>query len=740
MTRTAIRTCPLCEATCGLRLHLDGDVVTRVEGDPDDVFSRGYLCPKGAAFGELEADPDRLRRPLVRGDDGVHREVTWDEAFATIERRLVPLLAEHGPAAVAAYLGNPNVHNLSGSFYVKPLLRALRTRNIFSATTVDQMPKHVSSGLLFGDPFAIPVPDIDRTDWMLMLGANPRMSNGSLFTAPDLPARLSALTARGRLVVVDPRRSRTAAKASEHVPIRPGTDVHLLLAMIHTLFAEDLVDLGGLAAHVTGLDDLAEAVAGCDADAAAAVTGVAADTIRRLARELAAAQRGVVYGRIGTTTVRFGTTTSWAVDVLNVLTGHLDTAGGAMFPKPAHVPDRSGRRPFRTGRWHSRVAGHPEVNSELPVAAMAEEILTPGEGRIRCLVTVAGNPVLSTPDGDGLAEALGSLDLMISIDPYLNETTRHADVVLPPPGALERGHYDVAFTALAIRNIANYSPPVVARPDGRPDEWELLLRLAAIALGHGAHADVAAADDLVARQLVESTVSWSGSKVDGRDPEDVMAALEPRRGPERLLDLLLRAGPYGDGFGSDPDGISLATLEERPHGLDLGPLAPRVPEVLTTATGSIELAPGPILADLARVAAAAAHPGAGEGGLLLVGRRHLRTNNSWMHNVPMLAKGRDLCVLQIHPDDAAARGLTAGADACVRSTVGEVRAPVELTEDIMRGVVSLPHGFGHDAAGTRMGIAADRPGVNSNRLTPRDIDPLSGNAVLNGIEVTVGPA
>lgn len=739
MTRTAIRTCPLCEATCGLKLTLDGDRVTRVEGDPDDVFSRGYLCPKGAAFGQLEQDPDRLDAPLVKGDDGVHREVSWPEAFAEVERRLGELLGTHGNDAVGVYLGNPNVHNLSGALYVKPMLKALRTRALFSASTVDQMPKHVSSGLLFGDPLAIPVPDLDRTDWMLMLGANPRMSNGSLMTAPDLPSRLSALVARGRLVVVDPRRSRTADKASEHVPIRPGTDAFLLLAMIHTLFEEDLVRLGRLGPHLDGVDAVRDAVARFTPEAVADATRVPAGTTRRLARELAAAERGVVYGRIGTTTVRYGTVTSWAVDVLNALTGHLDEPGGAMFTRPAHVPDRSGRRPFRTGRWHSRVGGHPEVLSELPAAAMSEEITTPGEGQLRCLVTIAGNPVLSTPNGARLGAALAQLDLMISIDPYLNETTRHADIVLPPPGALQRGHYDVSFTGLAIRNVANYSPPVLPLPDDRPDEWEILLRLAGVALGQPADLDLAAADAFVARQLVESLVAQPGSRVHGAEPDELMAALAHRRGPERLLDLLLRAGPYGDGFDDDSDGLSLATLEANPHGLDLGPLEPRVPDVVITPSGAVELAPPQVIADLDRVADGLAELVAD--GLVLVGRRHLRTNNSWMHNVPMLAKGVDLCTLQVHADDAARLGLSDGGSARVGSRVGEVVAPVEVTEDILPGVVSLPHGFGHDADGIRLQVAEARPGVNSNLLTDEsDLDPLSGTAVLNGIPVTVAPA
>jgi anaerobic selenocysteine-containing dehydrogenase len=734
--RTAYRTCPLCEATCGLELTLVDDRITRVRGDADDVFSQGYLCPKGAAFGQLEHDPDRVRQPLVRDADGELRPASWAEAFRRVAERLEPILAEHGRDAVAVYLGNPNVHNLSGGLYARPFVKALATRNIASASTVDQMPKHVSSGLLFGDPLAIPVPDIDRTDLLVMLGANPRMSNGSLMTAPDLPGRLDALRSRGgRLIVVDPRRSRTAADADEHHAIRPGTDALLLLAVAWTLFDEELVALGDLAASTSGLGDVRAAITRFSPEAVAGPTGIAAGTTRRLARQLAAADRAVVYGRIGTTTVRYGTVASWAVDLVNLLTGNLDRAGGAMFPRPAHVPDRSHRRPFRTGRWRSRVRGLPEVLGEIPVATLADEIATPGDGQVRALFTVAGNPVLSTPNGERLDHAIAALDLLVCIDPYLNETTRHADVLLPPPGAMHRGHYDLAFTGLAIRNVANYSPPAVPLPDGQPDEWEILLVLAGIAAGQGPDVDVDAFDDLVARTVLDQQVASAGSRLHGLDPEELWTELEGRRGPERILDLLLRAGPYGDGFGRHPDGLSLAVLEAQPHGVDLGPLEPRIPEVLATASGTIELAPPTVLDDLDRVAAALEAP---TDGLVLIGRRHLRTNNSWMHNLPMLTRGRDLCTLQVHPEDADRHGLVDGDTARIRSRVGAVTAPVEVTDDIAPGVVSLPHGFGHDLAGVAQQVARRQPGVNSNLLTDeRDLDPLSGTAVLNGIPVEV---
>ena len=746
MARTVIRTCPLCEATCGLRIELDdADHVLRVRGDEQDVFSAGYLCPKGATLGELEADPDRLTTPRIRRD-GQLVAATWQEAYSEIARRLPALQATHGHDAVALYLGNPNVHNLSGQLYVRPLAKALRTANVSSASSVDQLPKHVSCGYLFGDPLAIPVPDIDRTELMVILGGNPRVSNGSLMTAPDLPGRLTALRRRGgRLVVIDPVRTRTADKADHHLAIRPGADVWLLLAVIETLASDGLVDPGDhLIDHLDGLEEVLALAAPFTPERVAGACGLAPEAIRWLARELAATPRAVVYGRLGTSTVPFGTVTSWLVDVVNVLTGNLDRPGGAMFPRPAH--HRGRRRPFRHARRHSRVRGLPEAIGELPVAGLIDELVTPGEGQVRALITIAGNPVLSTPDGARLDAALAELDLLIAVDPFITATSRHADVILPPPAILQRPHYDLAFTALAVRNIANHSPAAVPLAEGQPDEWEILLTLAAIALGQEPPVDVDAADAVVLQQAVAGVVADPDARLATRDPDELIAQLAGRRGPERLLDLLLRSGPYGDGFGTHPDGLSLAVLEANPHGVDLGPLTPRVPEVLATASGRIELAPAPITADLARVAraldAATARAASKEPQpLQLVGRRHLRTNNSWSHNVAGLAKGQQLCTLQLHPEDAAARELEDGASALVHSAAGSVTATVELTDRLRPGVVSLPHGFGHDLAGVELSVARQAGGVNANLLSPRsEVDAVSGNAVLNSIEVEVTPA
>jgi anaerobic selenocysteine-containing dehydrogenase len=745
MTRTAFRTCPLCEAGCGLEITFRdgpaGEEVARIRGDRDDVFSQGYLCPKGSTLKQLHEDPDRLRRPLVRRD-GEHVEVTWDEAFAEIERRLLPVLARHGRDACAAYIGNPTAHNLGGLLYGKAVLRALGSTNVFSASTVDQRPKEISAALMFGGGLTIPVPDVDRTDFLLMLGANPFASNGSLATAPDWPGRLERLVERGgTLVVVDPRRTRTAEMASDWVAIRPGSDAYLLMALVQVLVAEDLVDLGRCADLVTGLAGVADACAPFTPEVVAAATGLDADRIRTLARDLAAAPTACVYGRIGTTTAEFGTLTSWLVDVLNVLTGNLDRPGGAMFSRAAAGASNTRGTPrigraVQLHRRRSRVRGLPETLGELPVVALAEEIDTPGEGQVRALLTIAGNPVLSTPNAGRLDAALATLECMVSVDIYLNETTRHADVILPVPSPLQKSHYDVALLQLALRNVANYSEALLPLDPDQPSEWEVMARLALVLQGAGADADPAVVDDLMADALVRSAVADESGPVHGRDPEELLRALAPRRGPERLLDLMLRTGPYGDAFGARPDGLSLDVLEANPHGIDLGALEPRLPDVLRTPDGMIDLAPAILLADVARL-----HDGLDgrrDHRFVLIGRRHLRSNNSWMHNVQVLVKGKPRCTLQLHPDDADELGLHPGDPAVVRSRVGEVVVPVEVTDAIRPGVVSIPHGWGHDRPGTRLAVASEHAGVNSNVLSDDELfDPVSGNAVLNGIPVDV---
>jgi anaerobic selenocysteine-containing dehydrogenase len=732
---TAYATCPLCEATCGLEIKLaNGDGIAGVRGDAEDVFSHGFICPKGASIKALHEDPDRLRTPLVRRD-GELVEASWDEAFAEIDRRLPPLLERHGRDAVAIYLGNPTAHNLATLLYGRVLIKALGTRNIYSASTVDQMPKQVSAGLMFGTTLSVPVPDVDRTDHLIILGANPLHSNGSLMTAPDMRGRLRAIRRRGgKVVVVDPRRTRTAEESDEHHFIRPGADAWLLMGLLHTIFDEGLEERGSLAEWVEGLDAVREAAREFAPETVSEACGIPAGDIRRMARELAAARSAAVYGRIGTCTQEFGTLASWLVDVLNVVTGNLDRPGGAMFPKAAAAQPNSlgtpGRgRGVKLGRWTSRVRGLPEAYGELPVACLAEEIDTPGEGQVRALVTVAGNPTVSTPNAGRLARAVEGLDFMVSLDMYVNETTRHADVILPGPTQLERPHYSLGLYQLAVRNVANYTAPAFEASPGMLQEWQTILRLAAVAAGQGPDADVAAFDDFVAAEAARRETARAGGRLEGRDPAEVLAEIGDRTGPERLLDLALRAGPYD---------LTLADLEAAPHGVDLGPLEPRVPEVLRTASGRIELAPEPIVADVERLRTGLARRTGG--GMVLVGRRHLRSNNSWMHNLTPLVRGKDRCTAHVHPDDAARLGLADGEPARVSSRAGTIEIPVEVTDAVMPGVVSIPHGWGHDVDGIRLTVASAHAGANSNVLADEEhVDPLSGNAVLNGIPVELAP-
>lgn len=733
---THLRICPLCEACCGLEIRVADGRITSIRGDERDVFSAGFICPKGVAIKDLHEDPDRLRTPLIKRD-GRFVEATWDEAFAEIERRLPPLLAAHGKDAVGVSLGNPAAHKFGLGLYGTRLLKALGTHQVFTASTLDQMPKQLANGLMFGHWFSMPVPDIERCDFLLMLGANPMASNGSLWTVPDFRGKAKAMRARGgKLVVVDPRRTETAEIADAHHFIRPGGDAFLLLGMVHTLFDENLVKLGRLAGHTVGVDAVQAAVKDFAPEAVAARCGIAAATIRQLARTLATTERAAVYGRIGTCVQAFGTLNSWLVEVLNVLTGHLDEPGGAMFPKAAAFAANTAGKPgigrgIVTGRWASRVSGAPEVYGELPMNCLAEEIETPGPGQVKALITVASNPVLSAPNGPRLAAALDSLGFMLSLDIYLNETSRHADVILPGVSPLQDSHYDVPFPMFSYRNHARYSHPVEPVPAGQRPEWQTMLRLVAIVKGLGANADIQALDDALIADDVR--------KQAGPHAERVLQALAGRSGPERMLDLALRGGPYGDQFGLNPDGLSLEKVMAAPHGIDLGALQPRIPEVLRTPSGKLELAPTMLLDDVKRAAADLARPA---DDLVIVGRRHVRSNNSWMHNLPLLAKGPNRCTALVHPADAARLGLADGGRARIRGRNGEpIEAEVQVSDEMMPGVISVPHGWGHDLPGAKLGVAAARPGANLNAvLDERLTDPLSGNAVLGGAAVEVSPA
>ena len=707
---THFRACNLCEAMCGLKIEAEDGHVTSIRGDEEDPLSQGYLCPKAFALKDLHEDPDRLRTPMRRTKSG-WEAISWDAALDEAARGLSAVQKAHGRDSIGVYLGNPNVHNTGAMLFGPTLLRALGTKSRFSATSVDQLPHMLVAYWMFGHQLVIPIPDIDRTQYFLVFGANPLASNGSLMTAPGMRRRIDALRARGgKMVVVDPRRTETAERADEHVFVKPGMDAFVLLAILNVVL-ERGAKLDRLAAFTEGLPALEAAVRDATPSRVEGITGVPAATIRRIAVELADASSAVCYGRVGVSTQAYGTICQWLVNALNIVTGNCDRPGGAMFPKPALDPialKQISRGSY--GRWRTRVRGLPEVGGELPVAALGEEILTEGPGQIRGLVTIAGNPVLSTPNGGQLDRALASLDFMVAVDPYLNETTRHANLILPTPSPLERIHYDVVFHLFAVHETARFAPALFDKgPDARHD-WQVLLGLA------------------------QRLASLRGKKRQALG----YRALE-RLGPERILDLGLRLGRHGARLRPPRLGLGLSTLRASPHGVDLGPLTPSFPGRLFNREKTIQLAPPLLVEDLARLWSSLSTETT-EDRLVLIGRRHLRDNNSWMHNVPQLVRGKPRCTLMVHPDDASRLGLVDGADAVVRSRVGEVRAPVTVTDEIMRGVVSLPHGYGHRRAGVKLSIATGAAGVSVNDLTDDlAVDTLSGNAAFSGVPVEVFP-
>jgi anaerobic selenocysteine-containing dehydrogenase len=693
--------CNLCEAICGLEFKVQNNRIISVRGDEADPLSRGHICPKAVALKDLHEDPARLRRPVKRvGDDW--QQIGWDEAFDLVVDRLLAVREKYGNNAIAAYSGNPSVHNYGTMTHSSALLGPLKTRSRFSATSVDQLPHQLVAYWMYGHQLLLPIPDIDHTQYFLVLGANPLASNGSLMTVPDFRNRLKALQARGgRMVVIDPRRSETAAVADEHHFIRPGSDVLFLFALLNTLFEENLCRPERLAGFTDGLDTVRVAISGFSPERAERATGIAAATIRRTARDFAAAGNAVCYGRMGVSTQAYGTLCQWAIQLINLVTGNLDRRGGALFTAPAvdtvGTPDT---KPGHYGAWHSRVRQLPEFAGELPVAALAEEILTPGEGQIRALVTIAGNPVLSTPNGRQLDTALESLDFMVAFDIYINETTQHADVILPPTCGVEHDHYDFIFHHFAVRNTARYSEPVVEREAGTLHDWEIFTELG--------------------KRLA--------ARLDGKPPM-------PLR-PDQIMDMGLRMGPYGDGR-KHPLGLSLKKLKEHPHGIDIGPLEPSMPARLHHQDKRIAAAPAALLQDLHRAERELLGADA-DTSLRLIGRRHVRSNNSWMHNFDRLVKGKPRHQLLMNPADFAARGLDQGSRVRVRSRVGEIEVEVAASDEMMPGVVSLPHGWGHARDGVRMPVAQAQPGVSVNDLTDdRYLDALSGNAALNGLAVEV---
>ncbi|MFO1390928.1 MAG: molybdopterin-dependent oxidoreductase [Agitococcus sp.] len=765
MSQPHYRTCNLCEAMCGVVIttepSLDGEtqVITSVKGDHNDPFSKGHICAKAIALKTIQEDPDRLRYPLKRTPDG-WQEISWAQAFEEVEQGIKKVQREYGKHAVGFYVGNPTVHNMGAMMFVAPLMAALHSKNKFSATSVDQLPHMLAALQMFGHQLLLPIPDVDNTDFMLMLGANPAASNGSLMTGGDIMGRIKKIQARGgRVVILDPRRTETAQQVGEHHFIKPASDVYFLAALLNVLFSEKLINEQAVNQQALGLELLKLAIEPYTPQVVASLTGMAADTIIGLARDFAKASKAVCYGRMGICTQEYGGVSAWLINVINVVTGNLDKVGGSLFNHPAvDVVGMSGSVAAARGsfnRYQSRVRGLPEFNGELPVAVLAEEILTEGKGQIKAMITHAGNPVLSTPNGKQMDEALASLDFMVSIDIYLNETTRHAHIILPPTGILEHGHYDLAFNLLAVRNVSKYSPALIKAPQGTLHDWQILLELTA---------------RLSAKTSADKWL-WKGIK-----------AIVEKIKPEGILDLLLQIGPYGNlPFGLTPvaqstantlvkilaimpqtkamsaqleqlitatpmggkaQGLSLTKLKQNPHGIDLGALQPSLAQRICTPERKITLAPHIYLAELsrARLALHSAKPRQITE-FSLIGRRHIRSNNSWLHNSLPLVKGKNRCTAMMNSKDANALKLSEGDMITVKSRVGEISLPVEFCDDMMQGVVSIPHGFGHHREGTQLSIAEGKAaGVSMNDITDDSyVDGLSGNAALNGIPVMVAP-
>jgi anaerobic selenocysteine-containing dehydrogenase len=730
---THYRACNLCEAICGIEITVLADQRLDIRGDKEDPFSRGYICPKAVALQDVHYDKDRLKYPVRRTPHGWQR-LGWDEAFDEVAQNLKRIHARYGRNSIATYLGNPTVHNYGAMLFAPGFIRSLHTRNRFSATSVDQLAHHLAAYLMFGHQLLLPVPDLDRTAFFLILGANPAVSNGSMMTAPGMSRRLQEIRRRGGTVIlIDPRFNETARLADRHLFIKPGTDVLLLLALLHVVFDEKLTRLGPLATFTKGVDLIGNLVAEFPPERVASITGIDSDQIRLLAREFASAESAVCYGRVGVSTQEFGGVCQWLINVLNIVTGNLDRPGGAMFTLPAFDPLSApeGLAPRGSfARWHSRVRKLPEFAGELPVVTLAEEILTEGPGQIKALVTSAGNPVLSTPNGRQLDRALAGLEFMASIDPYINETTRHAHIILPSTSSLERAHYDVAFHLLAVRNTTKFSPALFQPSAETRHDWEIFFELQTRMEHEGLFGNLFGR---IKRKLIKRFF-----------------------GPERILDLGLRFGPYGAGINSiNPfsRGLTLRKLKEAAHGIDLGPLGSCLPGRLRTSDKLIELAPEAFIKDVERVksklldwdrgrlASNPSHLRSSQddnGDLLLIGRRQLRSNNSWMHNSQRLVKGKPQCTILMHPRDAAHRHLRPGQKVSVRSKVGCVEVPIEISEEMMPGVVSIPHGWGHDRIGVQLDVAQQHAGQSINDVTDNlTIDALCGTAAFNGTWVAV---
>ena len=702
-TQTHYRACHLCEAICGLVITTKGDEVVSIKGDKQDPVSQGFICPKATAIADIHTDPDRIRQPMKRVGEN-WEPISWDEAIELTAQKLVETQQQHGANSVGFYAGNPGVHNYGNMTHGPLLRRAVKTRNNYSATSLDQLPHHLTSYAMYGHQSFIPVPDIDRTQLMVIFGGNPLASNGSIMTMPNAPGRFKALQARGgKLVVVDPRRTETANIADQHLFVRPGQDAYVLMAIIHTLFKENWLNVEHLKPVLKDLDQVEAAVAEFDLTLAEKQSGIQASAIKQLAYDLAHTDKAVIYGRMGVSVQRFGALCQWAIQIINMLIGALDSEGGALVPSPAFgYINKGANGAGHFDLFRSRVSQLPEFAGELPTVALAEEMLTPGEDQIRAMVTIAGNPVISAANASQLDTAFGQLDFYVAIDFYINATTRHAHVILPPTSPLEHDHYDIAFLRLAVHDSARYNPAVFEPAEGALHDWEIF-----------------------------NALSAKIAQLKGTD-------FKPLPAPDLLVAHGIEHGPYGKEQNPAMN-LTMETLKGAEHGVDLGPLKTGLVQRLNTEDGKIDCAPAFIINDLKRLIDATNEVDTES--LLLIGRRHIRSNNSWMHNYHRLVKGKPRWQLMMHPDDLNRLGIDDDSEVVIESRVGQVTTTVLATDEVMPGVVSLPHGWGHKRKGVKLQIAEQQLGVNCNELTDNKlIDELCGNAALNGVPVRVRQA
>ena len=720
------RTCHLCETMCGIEVEHDGKNIIAIRGDQNDVLSKGNICPKATGLQDIHTDPDRLRKPLIRqridpakkSDKDGWREVEWDEAINFAAEGVAATQRRHGTGAAGSYCGRSTAHNIGALLGVNLLRKGLETRHIYTGSTCDQVPHNFAWHHMLGHQFFATVPDIDRTDYFLMLGTNPKISNGAMMsTGANAYKKLNAIRERGgKAVLIDPRRNETAPYCDEHHFIKPNTDALLLIGLIKSIIDNGLTDLGRLEPYIVGYEQVVRMIDDFELNQIARATGISVETIERLAREFADADKAVCYGRTGVSMVEFGGLCLWLIMVLNIITGNLDKPGGMMFPRNAidSLPATSSSY----DRYRSRIRQRPEFGGEFPMAILGDEILTPGDGQLKALVALAGNMVLSMADGNHTERALSALDFMVSIDPYLNETTRFADVILPPAGPFEKQHYDLFYHTYDTINWAKYSPALF-KPKGKVyTDYEIIGELM-----EGIRAK--RATSLVQRLTVRVT-GWISRKLLSVD---------------RIIDLGLRFGPYGSGINPfNTTGLNLKRLKKAPHGVFLGELTPCLPKRLFTSDKTIRLAPQPMLDDLPRLKAHLdkLQSQAEETDTLQIISRLTNRTLGWMHHSHRLVKGRNPVELIMHPEDARARSITTNTVVRVSTERDAIEVPVRISDDIMPGVVCLPHLWGHNRPGTRQRVANATPGASYNDLTSvATIDELTGNAIFNGVRVHV---